>query len=250
MERYIVLNDVQIPFQDRQALDMVLCFAEDLKPEGGVLNGDITDCYMISDFDKNPLTKEGLKAEIDQSGQLMKRFGRAVKKHRHWICGNHEDRMRRYLWRSAPALVETGITEFEKVFRLADHGFRWTPCGGKIWLGKLLVTHGSIVRKWSAQTAMGHYQKYGCSVLTGHTHRLGSFFHTNITGPYASYENGHLCDVNKIEYCADPDWQQGFSVVDVFDDGLFCLQQIPILVRGSRKVFFYGDAQYSTPLRK
>ena len=215
-------------------VDLVLNFVGDLKPHGVILNGDITDCYELSEFDKNPLTDFTLDREIKESGAYLERIARHCKE-RWWLRGNHEDRLRRTLWKN-PKFASVKAFQFPELFHLKDHGFRWKPYGGVLHLGKLLVTHGSMVNKHSGSTARAHFDKYGSSVLVGHTHRLGVYYRTNAKGIHAGYENGCLCRLNP-EYVQYPDWQQGFSVVHVEDDGLFSVQQIPIL---KRKRFFYG----------
>src|SRR3990167_1764638 len=83
-----ILNDIQIPFQDPQVLGLVLRFLDDLKPYGIILNGDVVDCYAISDYDKDPLKKPGLQREVQGAAALMERFKYA--KERIWLGGNHE----------------------------------------------------------------------------------------------------------------------------------------------------------------
>jgi hypothetical protein len=78
--------------------------------------------------------------------------------------------------------------------------------------------------------------RLGTSVLIGHTHRAG-VFHTNQTGDHAAYENGCLCRLDGLGYAQFPDWQQAFSVVDVFPGGMFNVNLIRIL---ARRTFIYG----------
>ena len=249
MQTHVVLNDIHFPFHDRPVLEeLVLPFVKELEPDGIHLNGDITDHFQLSSFDKNPLTKVSVKTEQVLLGKFLKNFQDVP--YRIYKGGNHEDRWRRYLWSNAPALVESGMVDFETVFKLADHGFEYQLYGEKSWIGKLLLVHGSIVRKHSGMTARGHFEKYGCSVMHGHTHRMGSYFHTNINGPHVCYENGHLSDVSKAEYVTDPDWQQGFSVIQVMEDGVFNVDQIKVLEIGGRKQFIYGGERYRAVPRK
>lgn len=234
LKTWVVLNDLQIPWQDTRVLNLVLSFIETLQPYGVVLNGDVVDCYELSTFDKNPLSDYGLEREIQESKTILMRLAKAAKV-RWWIGGNHEDRLRRTLWKN-PAFAKIHALQFEQLFHLADYGFGWKPYGGVLKLGKLLVTHGSMVNKHSGWTARSHFEKYGGPVLIGHTHRLGIYYRTNAKGVHAAWENGCLCRLNP-EYVQYPDWQQGFSVVHVHDSGLFNVQQIPILA-GPK--FFYG----------
>ena len=153
-----------------------------------------------------------------------------------WIGGNHEDRWRRVIWKQGSP-YRSMFRSFLEAFQMADYGFRWRSYGDYILLGKLMVTHGSMVSKHSGQTARAHYDKYGRSVLVGHTHRLGAYYHRNMEGTYAAFENGCLCSLDP-EYTQHPNWQQGFSVVEVGDGGLFHVTQCPIL---KRTMCFYGD---------
>jgi hypothetical protein len=246
---WVILNDLQIPYQDRRVLtQLVYPFIRELKPDGIVLNGDIADCASISDFDKNPLTKATLTTEIRESHRLMEELERIPVKH--WIAGNHEDRLRRLVWRQ-PALLgvvdsktrESVVRamEFDTMFGLGEHGFTWRPYGDYLMLGKLLVTHGSMVRRHSAESGRAHLDKYGTSVLIGHTHRLGITYKTDVRGVHAAYENGCLCSL-KPEYVSNPNWQVGFSVVHVAPNGLFSVQQIPVL---ARRIFWFGGRQHT-----
>lgn len=234
MKVWAVISDVQIPWQDKKVLNLVTDFIRDLKPDGVILNGDVVDCYLISDYDKDParIKSWGLKREMAEAAELMSRFKNIPE--RWWLGGNHEQRWTRIQWRF-PAF-EGMLQDFDEAFHMTDHGFAWKPYGGMLNLGKLIVTHGSLVSKHSGQTARQHFDKYGNSVLVGHTHRLGSYFRTNHRGMHGAYENGCLCRLDP-EYVQAPDWQQGFSVVHVFDDGMFDVNLIPVL---KRRTFFYG----------
>ena len=235
MNTWVIVNDLQIPWHDQPVLDLVVSFVKELRPHGVILNGDVVDCYDLSDFDRNPMKDYGLNREIDASGKLMAALV-PVTKERWWLGGNHEDRFRRMLWRN-PHLAKVRALRFPTIFHLGDYGFQWKPYGGFLTLGKLMVTHGSQVLKHSGQTGRAHFEKYGTSILIGHTHRLGIYYRRNIRGVHAAYENGCLCRLDP-EYVQAPDWQQGFSVVHVDPNkGWFNVQQIPIL---QRRRFFYG----------
>jgi predicted phosphodiesterase len=235
---WVVMNDLQIPFQDQKVLDLVLNFVDDLKPHGVVLNGDIVDCYSISDFAKNPASEADLKKEIHESSQLMDRLAK-VTSERVWLGGNHEDRLRRLNWKNVPALAATGKLDFPVIFETSEHGFDYKPYGEVEYLGRLMVTHGDKAMKHSGQTAKAAFEQTGSSIMVGHTHRLGTYYKTDSNGIHASWENGCLCLMNP-EYVQRPNWQQGFSVVHVDHTGFYSVQQIPILDGAS---FFYGGTR-------
>jgi hypothetical protein len=153
-----------------------------------------------------------------------------------WEEGNHEDRLRRAIWRN-PEFAGIKALEFPELFKLADYGFEHRKYGDLYRIGKLSVTHGEIVRKHSGASAKAHYEKVGGSVLHGHTHRMGSYFRTTAAGAHGAWENGCLCRLDP-EYVKRPDWQQGFSVIHVDPKtGTFNVQQVPIL---ARRFFYYG----------
>ena len=243
MKTYIVSNDWQIGWEDRAVIDgLFFPFVEWLKPEGFIWNGDITDFYALSSFSKNPLSEDTIVSERKATQEYMKRV-RSYKfiKTRDWLGGNHEDRFRRYIWQNAKALGLDADITLAELFEVEKYGFKYQPYGAILQLGKLDVTHGTIVRQHSGWSAKAHYDKRGGSVLIGHTHRMGIYYRTNAKGVHAAYENGCLCKMDP-EYVQDPDWQQGFSVVHVGTDGYFNVQQIPV-VGGNR--IHYGDKVFT-----
>ncbi len=234
MKIWVITNDWQIPFHDEPVLDLVIDFIRDLKPYGIILNGDIIDAYQLSEFSKDPLEKSNV---VTEQRIVRKYMGKLESiKEKWWHGGNHEDRLRRYIWNHAPKFAGLEEMTFTHLFHLKDHGFQWKEYGGYQYLGKLMVTHGSLVSKHSGQTGRAHMEKYGTSILVGHTHRLGVYYRRDVRGIHAAYENGCLCQLNP-EYDQFPNWMQGFSVVHVDDGGFFNVQQIPII---DRKCFFYG----------
>lgn len=235
---YVVLSDLQVPWHDTLVLeDLVLPFIDALKPTGVVLNGDILDCYSISDFDKDPKNADWtLEREIEMTQGILKRLRRIER--RHWLDGNHEHRWTRVQWRNGR--LSTMFKSLPEALRLGDYGFTYGTYGAHVDLGKLRVTHGHLVSKHSAWTGKAHFDHYGSSVLVGHTHRLGAYYRTDLRGQHVAFENGCLCRLDP-EYVQHPNWQQGFSVVKVFSGGLFSVQQVPVI---DRKFLLYGDKEF------
>ena len=235
------MNDIQIPFHDEKVLDLVVDFVRDLKPHGVILNGDIVDCYAISTYSKDPMEKSDIVLEQRYARELMNKLA-PVTKERWWLGGNHEDRLRRYIWNNAKEFAGLEEMTFPKLFRLGDYGFKWKEYGGSLNLGKLMVTHGSLVSKHAGWTAKLHMEKYGTSVLVGHSHRMGTYYKRDVRGEHVAVDNGCLCQLNP-EYDQFPNWQQCFSVVNAADNGFFNVIQVPIL---DRKCFFYGGTMVGT----
>ena len=238
MKTWVVLNDIQLGFEDKPVLwELVVPFIHKLKPDGIVLNGDIVDCYSISSHRTRFEVKleTNLQTEMMKAQELMEEFSFIPL--RWWLGGNHEARWANLIADRVPELGVIAKLSFPEVFGLAQYGFKWKEYGEYVKLGKLTVTHGNIVRKHSAYTAKAHFDKYGTSVLHGHTHRLGSYFHTNLGGAHGAWENGCLCTLDGLGYTKHPDWQQGFAVVHVGEGGVFNVQQPVVL---ERRKLWYG----------
>jgi len=149
-----------------------------------------------------------------------------------YLEGNHEDRLQRYLMDRAPELWGSMLTTPE-LLQLKEFGIEWW--GKKpYWINShLVVVHGHVVRKWSGYSARALLQEYKCSVIMGHTHRLGTYYESGANGrEWVGVENGHLSDPKKAGYIAGvPNWGQGWTFVWTYPGGVFHLAQAKI-VRG------------------
>ena len=243
-QRIVVFGDVQLPWEDPCALDLVLQFIAWWKPDTVVLNGDITDCYAMSHFDKNPLNIGATEQEITKGKRLLGLLKSVPQKI--WLGGNHEDRWRKILWREAgskgglsPVVIALmhglGIDRFDvdeswrRIFGVKEAGFTYWPYRHYLELAEanLLITHGFLVSMHSGYSAKRHYERLGKSVLVNHTHRMGSFLITQLWEPKGAWENGCLCRLDP-EYVQFPNWQQAFSTITVSGNS-FHVTQIPIL---------------------
>ena len=242
----VIVNDLQVPFHDVASVKAVLKFVAEVKPDALVLNGDIGDFYEVSDFDKDPARKTNLQTELAAVRTVIDAFAAAAPKaKKFWNDGNHEDRLRRYLWKH-PELASLETLTIPSQLKLAKYGFEYHPYGEGFWLNrKFFVVHGDIVRSKSSFTARAMYERYLCSGISGHTHRLGSYYNVahTVDGPevFGWWENGCLCAMTP-EYVQHPQWQQGFAVVH-YDDGptgRFQVVQVPVL----DGMFIYGGEAY------
>lgn len=209
----VVLSDMHIPFQDKSVCRMALSFIKEQRPAKIHLLGDISDCYSISRFMKDPRRKEDLQEDLDKTVSFLRQV-RATAPDAQIIYseGNHEFRLRRYLASEARALAGLRSLNLPSLLEFSKLKIIWRQQDRPYRIGALLYTHGQLVRKWSGATARGHFEKYGCCVIHGHSHRLGAFYHRDIDDTYGAWENGCLCGLNP-DYCTAPDWQQGWSVV-------------------------------------
>jgi hypothetical protein len=105
----------------------------------------------------------------------------------------------------------------DELLELQAHGIEFMDQRCKVQIGPFEIFHGSIIRKDAGNSVRGHMTRRGGSVVMGHTHRMGIVARADRNGVHWGIENGHLSDPDP-DWTHDPDWQQGFSQVDVHGD--------------------------------
>lgn len=234
-KRIVQLTDLHIPFHDRKTLEAVFKFLEDFKPEQIILTGDVLDFYKLSNFDKDPFRLTTIQDEIDTAYPILKRLTELCSEV-HFIRGNHEERLIRYLKRN-PELASIKVLEIPKLLNLDTLGIHYHPY--EYLYNGFRFTHGEFVRPDSGASAKAEALKYGSNTSSGHTHRFGSFYKSDARGTIGAFEMGCLCDLNPEYINGVPNWVQGFGVFH-FDDNRFFCQQIPII----KHEFIYGNKRY------
>ena len=243
-----VLSDIQIPFQDELALGLALKIIADTKPDLVVLNGDITDCYAISDFDKDP--KHGYEFFTQEKEEARELLRRLTEMTHHptvvWLAGNHEQRWDRLMFRSKIAALMAhaqGCENYGDFIGVKDFDVKFYKYGDSLKLGHLYVTHGYRVSQHSAYTARMHQEDMGVSVMVGHTHRQGEYARTTMKGVYKAWEQGCLCHLDMEYMTRLPNWQQGFAMVDY--SSIFKVSLVEIIDEGHQYTGIYGGKSYS-----
>jgi len=235
-----VLSDIHIPFQDDETLRNVFDCLVDNQPKYLVFLGDVLDCYSISRFAKRPDRVRNLQYEINVFYKMM----RELKKHLpstefHYLLGNHEIRLEKLILEN-PGLFGLRALEFPKLFRLDELGIYYHKT--KVVIDDMIYYHGDVVRKAAGNSAKAEYEDHRMkSGVSGHTHRLSSYFSSYEKEAGQWFENGCLCELEP-DYLADPDkanWQQGFTVIDSYD-GLN--QGTQVLIQDHK--FSYGRKLY------
>ncbi len=217
--KIIIVNDTQIPFQDPKTLQAVHKFWDDFGPDLEVYNGDIIDFYSISSFDKNPTRAFKLQDELDDTYEWL--FSRAEANpnaRRIFIEGNHEDRLRRFLWKEAADLSSLRVLNFEELMRFKELGMEDLTYMSVLDFLGFRIQHGWKASggstPWPINVGRFMAQKEGSSGLCGHTHRASIYCWTTSRGSHSYVENGCLCRFD-LEFAPFPNWQQAFSYGEV-----------------------------------
>ena len=230
------LSDTQGYKMDKKAYSSTLAFIPSLNdgkgPDEVILGGDIVDFDDVKRYRKDPRVRVRLADEINFVKTkiiepLMTTVGDACSVV--YLEGNHEDRLHRYLCDNAPELYEV-IGDIPRVLELAKEGIYYETERYPV-SRKLVAVHGNIVRAYSCFSAKATMMKYKTSVIMGHTHRMGMYYESGDAGrEWVAIENGHMMDMAHCDYVAGPaNWQQGFTVIYVYDNGWFHAEQAKIM---------------------
>ena len=228
-ETTVFLGDCHIPFHDPDTLANVYEFIKDFQPDHIFILGDWVDFKDLSKFEKEPDDRFRLQKDLDLSSNYLADLRSITpKSHIVFMAGNHEDRLRKWIWRNPDV---AGLRSLSIPELLDLDNLRIEYCGyGELYDHHgFIVKHGDIVRKYSGMTARAEMEKVGKSGISGHTHRLSSYFRRTMDGTMVWYECGCLCELNP-EWVHYPDWQQGFAVAWFEKAGnRFFVNLIPII---------------------
>ena len=220
----LLYGDTHFPYQDDSALAIVAAIAQDLQPDVLVHMGDLVDSSHLSlKFKPDPHRTVSLQDEIDMARKHLAQMRMLLPKAKIVVLeGNHEERLTRVLWNlegPAKALsLLTGVKHaltWPVLLGTEQLGIEFVPYAEQskhLFLPKFIVKHGSVVRQLSSYTARAEWAKYGRSGASGHTHRLGMFWHRDHNGNHVWLETGTTMRLDP-DYTTDPDWQQGCVVV-------------------------------------
>jgi len=230
MKHAILFGDTHYPFHDEAALGVVKQIIKDVRPNIVVNMGDLIDAWQVSTFLKDPRQRDSLQQDIDDSIALLADIQSVIPSRcqLYYLEGNHEERLSRAICRMKEDAREiAGLRVFQQVVNweqiLKEAGMRrwqFIPMAIQSQISiipRMVIKHGTIVSKWSAATAAREWQKYSKSGASGHTHRLGNFYHRDLNGTHCWVETGCTCDLNPT-YTLDPDWHHGCVVLTYTDD--------------------------------
>lgn len=214
IKTYIVVPDLHVPFHDPSYIALTNLVVKKLKPDGIIQLGDALDFWQVSKYEKNPLRKQTIgedaalyKVILQQWADLLPVTGVI-----HQLEGNHEDRLRRYVWANAKELAGL-VQTVQEMIGLRDLGIRtiWHPIGqwDSCKIGDAVCHHGHF---FNMHAAAGNLIKYPKSLITGHTHR----FQYVSNGTRFSCTLGHGSNESETAHQPTPTgWQQAFGVLTV-----------------------------------
>lgn len=225
--RWLTIPDLQVPDEDRKAVDSVLRFVDEYQPDGLLCVGDELDSPEPSRWNKGYAGEYAgtLQKSIDRCNGLLADFRDVLgpDKPFHLMRSNHGERIRTYLARYAPALGSLRALDYAALLGLSDLGITYHEQPFEFAPGWMLA-HGDegSMTQTPGGTALSLAKKWGKSVVCGHTHRMGLQHHHQYVNSKASsllfgMEVGHLMDLKKANYlkAGSSNWQQAVGLIEV-----------------------------------
>ena len=233
------VSDIHCPYQDNSALEAMYHFMDWWKPSEVIILGDLVDFYAVSRFSREPERVLKLQEELDEGVLILEKIrNHSPKAKMTFIKGNHEARLKRYLWSHAQELDCLRALKLESLLQFDRFNIKYED-RGIMHYKDIIVKHGNIVRKFAGYTAKGEFEKNGMSGVSGHTHRLAQYRHTNELDSFIWTESGCLCqlDADYLEGCI-PNWQVGFSIGYFKENSKrYLIETVPII---SAKAMYGG----------
>lgn len=231
--RYLILSDIHIPYHDEASLSTALEWGLNNNIDTIILNGDIMDCYPVSSFIKDiamPTLREEIEMTITFFAYLRDLFPtQAI----FYKLGNHEERIKNYILRSAREFADVDNLKIENLLHLDEYKIALVN-REIIKLGKLNILHGHEMGESvfsPVNPARGMFLKAKSNMLFGHNHQVSHHSENNINGENTGvWSTGCLCTLSPdYRPFAYTKWSHGFACVDVNEDNTFHVNNMRII---------------------
>lgn len=220
-KRILILSDTHIPYHDNSPLKLALKTAWDFGIDTILLNGDIIDFYPMSKFARDPNQRD-----VFEELRTCEIFLQQVK-HKFNNCkiifkeGNHEYRLRKYIYEKAPELVNIPELALPSLLHFSKYQIDFVDAWTVMQAGKLNIIHGHEILGGGINVARTQVLKSLDNILFGHFHRHQDYTQRTIAdkvvGGWAIGCLSHL----KPDYYPVNNYIHGFALVNVDEQGFF-----------------------------
>lgn len=222
----LIVPDCHFPVQDQHAIDAVMEFIADQKPDQIVQLGDFYDANSLATFASEARRVRnfgGTLAEEAKAGRPFWEHCIANSPKVDFIIGNHEARLQRWT-NEHIAFDGHPAMDFRTIFDIPD-AVRIHGSGAKLRIGNIVIAHGDKLRKGGGMylaanilkkmpmqnTFLGHFHRVDIaySVVYGLDQRPKTFMAACL---------GWLGDVQQATYISDPNWAQAIAYIEFWTD--------------------------------
>lgn len=204
-----VLPDIHIPYQDKGAVEEALSRIEEERAGRIVILGDLMDFEAISRFNRKLEKRAAFEWELKLGRKWISDFHKRFKgREIHFLAGNHESRLSKYVVRNCPELSGLPQLALEEVLEIPGSWRTYSYNLNAVRIDGVSYVHG---RKFSGNVCMANLKKYMGSVVQGHSHRSSSQYLRLPNGKtIGAVEAGCLCDL-RPSYAADVNWTHAMA---------------------------------------
>lgn len=227
-KEFLILNDIHIPFHDKQALNTALKYLDEV--DTLILNGDIIDFYGLSRFVKNPV-KSFVKDELELTKEFFSEIRKTFKGEILFKEGNHEDRLIKFICNNAPALWGVENITLKSLLDFEKYNIKQIDSIQMIKIGSLFVLHGHEVFAGAglANIARTYFMKTKENIIFGHRHQQQEYVSKSLgTTVKGAWAVGCLCDLNP-RYMPVNEWVHGFARVSKINVNEFDVRNYKII---------------------
>lgn len=224
-----IIPDIHAPLHNKKSLGACLNALSDLRIDRLIQLGDLLDLETMSSHEKTAPSPSTLAQEVKLGKRVIKEL-ESICADRDITLGNHEFRFNRFMMKHAPALFD--LVKMEDLFDLG--GWNVTPYLSHLEIGKIAFTH-TFNPRWVGPSAIDKSaQVAGKSCVIGHVHAARTTYFGKLNNKrYVAHCPGWLGSDAAAPYMAvaqvRAQWQQGFTVGYLEENGNMHLQPIPIV---------------------
>jgi hypothetical protein len=243
--RWAFVGDLQMPYHDKRALDLVMSVLKAWKPQAIDVVGDIDDQLEYSSFSDgttdeffNQLKKQENSDPlpfIKKNADAAREFYAALRaQHKradiHASLGNHDIRIFKYMDKKSPDYKELVTPEFLWGLDSVGITYRMYSEPPLERFAGIHVHHGATTTA-TGLAVRSDIETYNISLVRGHDHRGGVVYksYPMTNSALVGMGTGHLCDPKAygLQYTINPSWELGFGIAHV-ENNQAHLQFIPI----------------------
>lgn len=230
--RILRLSDIHIPYHSKNILEIAVNKGKEFNSDIILLDGDISDCYAISQWNKDP-RKRDFSKELDIMLSFFEWLRFQFPKARIiWKLGNHEERFENYLMIKAPELYGVNKFSYASVYETDQYGIEIIKDKMPIKLNKLHTLHGHEYKfaiSNPVSPARGLFLRAKVNAICGHFHQTSTHSEPSLSGKIiATWSTGCLCDLHP-DYMPINKWEHGFAEIETEGNEEFQIHNYKII---------------------
>lgn len=234
-ETVVIAGDFHIPQHNEVAVDALIKYLKKVQPDIFVINGDFLDAYQVSKFDKEIDRIGELQEDIDMAVGILRKIRKVIPNADiFYISGNHEERIKKFLLRSAAQLSPLRALKIESLLELDKLRIIYKEF--LYYRNTIFIKHGDIARATSGATVQGELTKMNVSGVSSHIHSAAQIYRKNgLESEKMWMSTGCLCELDGLGYCDYPSWSHGIAEIIWDIDSKTYVARLKPIIKGEVK---------------